>query len=301
MQRTWMLIHMELGDRKLDFYALQDAFSVRLNPIVHVMTRKRLGVVADLLDDSPPRRRGAPSSLRAPPVYVEPKSSPFLYQSGENGGEDEEGGGDDFAEHECGFGEYDFRHPGTRWESDDEDERGDNEIFSPIATKAGQDLGSILFAGASGAPSCELKAAYRLQLSVRLDEKREALIYDCFEYKGAATAPSDPLPTNRSMRRFQRAMHLGEPRRGSRFGDSSEGESEDEEDPALDEPCEPVRPPEGEAGRVAFHLQGHAGDFLSSRVLRLRVPLASVCGAQRAIAGGSGSGRSTIAPPPRCE
>ena len=95
---------------------------------------------------------------------------------------------------------------------------------------------------------------------MRLDEKREALIYDCFEYKGEATAPSDPLPTNRSMRRFQRAMHLGEPRRGSRFGDSSEGESEDEEDPALDEPCEPVRPPEGEAGRVAFHLQGHAGD-----------------------------------------
>ena len=108
MQRTWMLIHMELGDRKLDFYALQDAFSVRLNPIVHVMTRKRLGVVADLLDDSPPRRRGAPSSLRAPPVYVEPKSSPFLYQSGENGGEDEEGGGDDFAEHEFGFGETTF-------------------------------------------------------------------------------------------------------------------------------------------------------------------------------------------------
>ena len=58
--------HMELGDRKLDFYALQDAFSVRLNPIVHVMTRKRLGVAADLLDDSPPRRRGAPSSLRRP-------------------------------------------------------------------------------------------------------------------------------------------------------------------------------------------------------------------------------------------
>ena len=64
----------------------------------------------------------------------------------EDWGEDEDGFNDDV---NC---EYDFRHPGTHWESDDENERGDNDIFSPIATKAGQELGSILFAGPGGTP-----------------------------------------------------------------------------------------------------------------------------------------------------
>eukprot|EP00966_Prymnesium_polylepis_P325519 7381497-Prymnesium_polylepis.3 len=31
---------------------------------------------------------------------------------------------------------------------------------------------------------------------------------------------------------------------------------------------------------IAIHLQGHTGDFYCSRVLRLRLPLASVCGAR---------------------
>ena len=84
---------------------------------------------------------------------------------------------EDFAEHEYGYGEYDFRHPGTSWESDDEEERGDNEIFSPISTRAGQELGSILLVGKGGTPAVELKAAYDMQLSVRVDEKRLALCY----------------------------------------------------------------------------------------------------------------------------
>ena len=276
-RNTWMLVHMELGERKLDFYALQNSFSSRLNPAEHLILRKTHGAVADLLDDASPLRGNAPSSLRAPPVYVTPDATHFLYNTND---EDEP---DDFAEHEHGFGEYDFRHPGTNWESDDEEERGDNEIFSAIATKAGQDLGSILFAGEAGEPTCELKPAYKLQLSVRIDEKRQALVYDCFEYKGAALTPSDPLPSNRSMLRFQAAMHLSEPR-GGRFGygygsddDDDDDDDEDGDDPSLDEPCEPSRALD-EAGRVGLHLQGHIGDFMSSRLLRFRVPLASVSG-----------------------
>ena len=169
----WMLVHMQLGDRKLDFYALQSAFACRLNIGEHLILRKSLGAAADLLDNSPSLRRNTPTRLCAPPVYVKPAATPFLYKTGDGNGE-----ADDFNEHEDGCGEYDFRHPGTSWDSDDECERGSNEIFSPIATKAGQDLGSILFAGPAGDPSCELKAAYKLQLCVRVDEKRLALVYD---------------------------------------------------------------------------------------------------------------------------
>ena len=84
----------------------------------------------------------------------------------------DEDGADDFAEGEHGTGEYDFRHPGTHWESDDEDERGDNDIFSPIATKAGQELGSILRAGVCRCPcipACLLRSVWpRVSLHPRL-------------------------------------------------------------------------------------------------------------------------------------
>ena len=39
----------------------------------------------------------------------------------------------------------------------------------------------------------------------------------------------------------------------------------DEDDPHLDEPCEPTRALD-EEGRIHMHLQGHAGDFCASRV-----------------------------------
>ena len=52
------------------------------------------------------------------------------------------------------------------------------------------------------------KSAYKLQLSVRVDEKRHALIYDYFEYKGHALAVSDPLPSKRSLRRFKKALDM---------------------------------------------------------------------------------------------
>ena len=68
-------------------------------------------------------------------------------------------------------------------------------------------------------------AAYGI---VRVDEKRLALIYDCFEYKGKAFTVAGPLPTNRSILRFQNAMHLREPRRAS-YGFGGYGSSEDDD------------------------------------------------------------------------
>ena len=251
----WMLVGMHFGDRKLDFYAVQESYATRVNPSSSLLFRKHhVGVISGLLEDK---------FLGAKPVYVTPMARPFVYI-------DQNGEEDDFADNEDGEpGEYDIRHPGTHWESDDEDSRGDNERFSPIATKAGQTLGSILFAGPAGTPSCELKSAYSLQLSVRVDEKRLAIIYDCFEFKGSAMLPSDALPTNRSIRRFETALNMND----------HADDDDDEEDDDEDDPVEPTREL-NDNWRAALHMQGHVGDFLSSRVLRFRVSLSSICGAR---------------------
>ena len=68
----------------------------------------------------------------------------YLYRAG-----DSEEDIDDFGVGEYGeeMFEYDFRHPGTSYDSDDEDLRGENEIFSLINTKA--ECFALAFAGAA--------------------------------------------------------------------------------------------------------------------------------------------------------
>ena len=157
VQLTSMMVHMRLGERKLDYYALQNSFDARVNPARSILRRDKYGDAADLLGTEPhPLAAGEPL-LNVRPIPVKPATAPYKYKTGRDsdGEEDEE----DFAEHEYDYGEYDFRHPGTSWESDDEEGRGDNEIFSPISTRAGQELGSILLVGKGGTPAVELKAA----------------------------------------------------------------------------------------------------------------------------------------------
>ena len=159
----WMLIHMEVGERKLDFYALQSSFACRLNHTDNLYCTNA-GTQPTFSLPLLPRPFGAPT-LRAPPVYVKPAATPFLYKPLKVGTKTSRSA-------LCRGPRFRIE---THWESDDEEERGDNEIFSPISTKAGQELGSILLV-APGTPSCELKSAYKLQLSVRVDEKRLALV-----------------------------------------------------------------------------------------------------------------------------
>ena len=98
---------------------------------------------------------------------------------------------------------------------------------------------------------------------------------------------------------------MGEPRRMSYGFDGSEDEDDpDDDDPALDQPVESVGPLD-ERGRIGFHLRGHVGDFCASRLLRFRVPLASICGA-RLLADGLPDGRALLvlelaAPPEEAE
>jgi len=134
LNSAWFLIGAATGSRKVDYYAVQNAFKARFDAAVSLLLRKKVGSATDLLDDTPPYDTpDAPSSLRAQPAAVVPSdraSVSYRYQ-------EEDESMDDFGDQDglpcC---EWDFRHPGTNWKSDDEEERGDNERFCPTHTKA---------------------------------------------------------------------------------------------------------------------------------------------------------------------
>jgi hypothetical protein len=112
------------------------------------------------------------------------KSASFLYV--ENGGAI-----DDFGED----GEYEYKHPGTTCDDD-------HENFSAITTKAGQHLLALSFAGAAEggtANNAVLRSAYPLQLTIRVDDLRQALNFDAFESLPEAMDLDEPtdLPSIR--------------------------------------------------------------------------------------------------------
>jgi len=79
-------------------------------------------------------------------------------------------------------------------------------------TVAAEQLNCIAFVGPLGEAVTELKASYPLQLSVRIDESRKSVIFDCFEYKPPfAIDLDDPdltsyYPTNRAWERWTQAF-----------------------------------------------------------------------------------------------
>ena len=279
-----MMSHMAIGDRKLEFYAMGSCFESAVNvPKTKVMASTVIIPCSNLIEDSEEDLLD---------VYVKPserESESYMYVV--QGGDEPEI--DDWGASEYGGGEmeeYDFRHPGTSYDSDDEDIRGDNDIFSPINTKAGQKLYALAFARGSQ-PDDEvatpkhavLRAAYKLQLSVRVDDKRLALNLDCFEYK---PPPADPttdsgLPTLRRVERFDSCTGMGGRNRGMFGMDSDASDSDEDDDPSLDEI---VQPRDGGSfdsdTRISLIYRATVGDFFSGRLLRYRVPLVSVVGAR---------------------
>ena len=293
-----MMAHMAVGERKLDYYAMGACFENRMNvPSATVMAKQIISHATDLIEEVEATRD----------VHVKPsdrESESYLYVAN---GEDGEPEVDDWGTSEEGYGEmaeYDYRHPGTSYDSDDEALRGDNEIFSPINTKAAQHLHALAFAGgvqssAEATPAhAVLRAAYKLQLSVRVDDQRRQLNFDCYEYKPSAVDPEhdDCLPTVRSVERFDACTGMGGGRGGGFGMDSDDDDDDDDDDPALDEI---VRPRDGGSfdgpTRLALLFRATVGDFLSARLLRFRVPLASVVGARLVVSqegGGSHGGGS---------
>jgi hypothetical protein len=216
-------------------------------------------------------------------VFLAPDAKPstFYYKFMEDGVDDVEFGPDsDEPWVECSR-----RHPGDAYESDDETTRLRNHLFQPCRTLAGGRLFGIAFAAAAVAsteePSFhELKAAYPLQLSVRLDDERLQLIYDCLTFCPHAWHPElSPMPSMRERAVFD-LMQLPFEREVDRDAEYDRLQR----DPALDEEvsCPPARDSEQfQRQRMVQKLACHASDLLyESRTARVRFPIAAIVGAR---------------------
>lgn len=166
-----------------------------------------------------------------------------------------------------------FRHPGTSWESDEEEERSDNKRFAPVKTAMiGPQLVGLAFARPGEASCTHLFPAFEAQLAVRVDNKRRALLYECCEFKPRALDVNGKLPTWREIDRFDNAVRImGSSSHGAYYGASAP-----DDEAYLDEP---VQPTAGLPTR-ALRMQALQGAVLDSRMLRLKVPLDSVVGAR---------------------
>ena len=127
---------------------------------------------------------------------------------------------DYFHEHHnySSFHELDYRHPGTSEESDDDEWKNQNSVFTAIKTVAGQHIASISFVapqivGGSEASDrrCDFYPSYEMQYSMRVDDHRKFLYYDCFEYKPKWWNPdTDEIPTQKEYRRALNSWGGGE-------------------------------------------------------------------------------------------
>ena len=89
---------------------------------------------------------------------------------------------DYFHEHHnySSFHELDYRHPGTSEESDDDEWKNQNSVFTAIKTVAGQHIASISFVapqivGGSEASDrrCDFFPSHMMQYSMRVDDHRK--------------------------------------------------------------------------------------------------------------------------------
>ena len=209
---------------------------------------------------------------------------------------------DDFGE----GGEYEYRHPGTSCQDDAEKMLHDYDDYdnglSPITTKAGQHLLALSFAGAAvggPAPQAELRSTYPLQLTIRVDNQRKALNFDCFEYSPSSMDLDEPtdLPSVRLiinvldsalLERYRplhrttqlilcvliRSIHRFERCAAMR---SLVGYAKTETD------AQAVQPDRGSfatSDRAVLLLQATAGDLMASRMLRFRLNISSITGAR---------------------
>lgn len=179
------------------------------------------------------------------------------------------------------------RHPGTTMDSDaeeDEDikdlypEYKPTETWAPITTTAAEQLFCIAFAGNQDDVVTELRAAYPLQLSARIDESRKFLIFDCFEYKPKCFDPDDPdlnkyLPIQRSYERWGQAFMSQD------IKNDEDDYEDDDDDSFYTSTMEAKEGTSFDQSHIKFLIHnGLAGDFAYSRCLRFRFPISNIVG-----------------------
>lgn len=172
--------------------------------------------------------------------------------------------------------EYTDRHPPCPHDVQRKDMKQsvfNPSIHSPINTTASKYLFCVAVAGGGVSNGhVDIKASYRHQLSLRIDEESCSLNLDCFEYKPTCLDilkdGEDPPPTKGEVHAFQNLCITAEK------GDW------DENDPELMEEGEDYRADWGRTGRdfIMTHYKALCGKFLNSRVFRLRIALSNVKG-----------------------
>jgi hypothetical protein len=156
-----------------------------------------------------------------------------------------------------GMDEFTFRHPGTLPEDDEQVEHlgQDNTEYSPITTKASQHLQAIAFVGKE--IYGRLLPSYKNQFSIRIDNSRRCINYDCYEFKpeGGRHRSQDQnhLPSVARVNRYHSTISCGVPG-GVQF---------------INDPQDI---------RSICHIKALSGDFFQSRCYRFRLPLDNVSG-----------------------
>ena len=248
-----------LSGNKLPYHAIANAFEKRLSWSSAIREQRELRRAIDGFFEQELQTVNVVASDRT--------SASYQYK--------DRGVLDDFGEY---GGEYEHRHPPPPGVLHDSGEGprlrvglSAHDLFEDTTTKAGQFVFALAFAGASaGDDSCpahaELRAAYSLQLTIRVDDTRNALDFDCFEFQPSAMDEDNAadLPKVRSVKYFEALSNLG--RIVEYAGDE------------LDQEVRARMGAFTNADRTALIFQATAGDFMMQRLMRIRVKLDSIVG-----------------------
>lgn len=251
---SWMMTYLRIGEHQLEFEALRSVVNNTLNPMVPLLKMARTSLNSDearqnLLEQS------------AVDIFYSGTHdpAPYAFERGEDVDEEE----DETRQ------EYAYRHPDSQGD-------GTDDYFANVFTKVSRELYALDMVAPGGDVSCSLRPAHPHQISIRLDENDKCFYYECFEYKPAPTnAQRDSLPSERAMKVFNDSVVMAsEPRRA--HGGFSDDEEEEEDGDNLDEPIELVE--DTPENRKRVHQEAIIGGFFNSRVMRVKVPLDSICG-----------------------
>jgi hypothetical protein len=186
--------------------------------------------------------------------------------------------------------EMERRHPGDKPEDDTEtDYEAWNDLFSPLATKAGGMVQTIHFVDVhkqqDGTHSplegstTSLRAAYPMQLLLRVDTGRKLLVYDCFEYKPETLSSTYRAPKGKAWNEVLKSLSFDSEYDDYSDSGSDEADEEGEEEDVNEDDL-----------RSKFEAEQYH-NICSSRIMRCRVALSSIQGIQL-LTSGESSGES---------
>ena len=263
------LMYQMMGQKVLDYQALNEAWGSTAEPMTSTIVWQRVST----------KREADEALLDTDNVITIVSSdyptSDYSYVISDENDEDDDDAIIDFGDTRARK-EYTDRHPPcphTVQRKDMDQSNYNTSIHSPINTTASKYLFNVAVAGGDVSNGhVDIKASYKHQLSLRIDEESCSLNLDCFEYKPTPLDilkdGEDPPPTRGEVNVFQNLIIT-----------AGRADS-DENDPELLEEGEDYRADWGRTGRdfIMSHYKALCGKFLNSRVFRLRIALSNVKG-----------------------